>query len=860
MNKKLSLPEFGRRLFERFIPHHDREAFFTAVGEVYSEKYVRKGRMYAHLWFWWQFLKSLPSFMFGTISGDLIMLKNYLKITIRTITKQKVYTVISIGGLAMGIACCILAFLWVYHELSYDKFHGNADHIYRIISEKETGDQTFTSAVSPNAAGPTLKEQYPEVIDFTRYRGGFTGFRLEYDEFSSTNDRIAAADPAFFKIFSFQFIQGNPETALENRSSIVITKRLAFKYFGDDDPMGKVMRLVNQNLKVTGIIKNVPENSHLQFDYIYPLEDMAALWNMKLESWEKTQTHTYVQLAKNASVEKFGKKIENITQTYHPDTGIKRLFLQPLKDIHLHSGFTNDVAGHGSMTVVFIFIIISLGVLIIACINFMNLSTARSAKRAREVGMRKVTGAKRTDLIIQFFGESILISFLALLIAILLAYLFLPVFNELSGKNLSINYYQDIPLVLGIVGITILTGLISGSYPALFLSSFQPVNVLKNSFTPKSGRYSPLRKVLVVTQFTFSIILIIISIVIHNQLRFMVNTDLGFTRENLVYFGFNKKFITDFEAAKNELLQNPDILSVTGSFPPTGLLIDGPVADVSWKGKDPEKKVAMYAHPVDYDYLNTFDIELVRGRFFSKDLATDKNNYVINETAAAAMGMESPVGKRLTINGKEGTIIGVLKDFHQGSLRNEIQPMVFENKTVYAFVTVKITTGRMAEAIDFLESKWQEYEPGYPFTYYFIDESIKAFYENEQRTGRVFRYFTFLAIFIACLGLLGLSSFTSQQRTKEIGIRKVMGASFFDIVSRLSKEFMVWIAAANLIAWPVAYYATNRWLENFAYRTEVNIGTFIFSGGIVLAIAFLTISFQTIKAATANPVRSLRYE
>ncbi|MGD9347531.1 MAG: FtsX-like permease family protein, partial [Candidatus Aminicenantes bacterium] len=540
----------------------------------------------------------------------------------------------------------------------------------------------------------------------------------------------------------------------------------------------------------------------------------------------------------------------------------KEVFLQPLSAIHLHSTDINSwevvYPNPGNITYVYIFGLIAVCILLIACINFMNLATARSSTRAREVGMRKVSGARRIDLIKQFIGESIVLSVLSLGLGILCVELLLPAFNRLSGKQLSLQYTESFLLWITLLAIALLTGIAAGSYPALFLSAFQPSKVLKSSAHLTSTGGGLLRKFLVVGQFVFTTLLIIGTLVVYGQLRFIQNKDLGYETDNIFTFATYGQFGQNYEAAKNELLQNPNILSICRAFPPSPGFRG--TENVDWEGKDPTAEFKIFSDIGDYDFLQTFGIKMAEGRFYSREFPTDRDNFVVNETAVNKMGLESPVGKRFTLGGKKGTIIGVVKDYHGGSLHNPILPKVISLSDRGFFVCVKFRPGNVREVIVFLKEKWEKFVPGHPFRYGFLDDSIAEAYEAERRIGTIFQYFTGLAILIACLGLFGLASFTAEQRTKEIGIRKILGAKVSGIVFLLSKEFARWILAANLLAWPFAYFLARKWLQGFAYRMSLGWEIFVASSVLALAIAIITISYQAIKAAIANPVDSLRYE
>jgi len=861
-------PVIAAWILKHILPAYDSEYLLNDYEYLYHSLLREKGKYSACFWYWCQLLISFFPFLKHSLYWGTVMFKSYFKTALRNIKRQKGYSFINIMGLAIGMACCILMLLWVQDEISYDKFHDNFDYLYRVTVEETTGDKITHMPSAPYPLGPSLQNDYPEVIDYCRYTGGYTGWNLQYNNKSFSSERIAFGDPSFFKMFSFPLIKGDPESALAERFSVVISEDLAGKVFGDEEPMGKVMQMSGRDLKVTGVMRKIPRNSHMQFDYILPVINQTQWRGQDFQSWRQGCT-LYIRLEKGSRISEVSSKIADITAKYTDEISAA-VYLQPMKRIHLYSQFVWDGenVGRGDITYVYIFTLTALGVLLIACINFMNLSTARSGSRAKEVGMRKVAGAQRKDLVKQFFGESVLLSFFALVFAILFAFLFLPTFNSLSGKQLSLNFTDNILILIGLAVIALVTGIVSGCYPALFLSSFQPVRVLKGIVNIKTGRQSPLRKFLVVLQFTITIILIISTTVIFTQISFMRNKDLGFDKDCIVSFAGYGRYGGAFDEARSELLKNPDILNACKAFPPTGGARG--ITDFTWEGKDPQDEIALHPIPVGYDYIETFTMKMVEGRSFSREFSSDTLNCIINETAVRVMGIDNPVGKRISyagnmgriygFNNNEGIITGVVKDFQTGSLHNEIVPTVLKFSPMGFFVIVKMNPEKVSEAIAFLEDKWKEFVPGRPFRYTFLDESIEDFYTGEKRIATIFRYFTILAVLIASLGLFGLASFMAEQRTKEIGIRKVLGASIAKITILFSTEFIKWILIANIIAWPTAYFIMRNWLQNFAYCIDLGFGIFLFSAVLALLIAVGTVIFQTMKAASANPIDSLRYE
>ena len=795
------------------------------------------------------------------MSGQIALVWNYAKIALRKFWRQKSFSLINIVGLAVGMAACILILLWVQDELGYDGFHPNADRIYRINSEDTSGGKSFALAGSPAPLGQALVEEVPEVIQACRVQAGWGGWNLHLGDTHFLQEYLAAVDPSFFEVFPFAFVLGDPKTALTDRHSIVLAESLARKIYGEIDPLGKTVELNNADMTVTGVIKDIPPNSHLHFTYAFPAVNMTEWRESKLESWEYSQFATYVLLGKETDPVEVEKKMMVLLGRHLPQFK-GRIYLQPLKDIHLRSTGINtwmlDYPNKGNIAYVYILSLTAFLILILACINFMNLSTARYSARAREVGMRKVVGARRADLIRQFLGESTLMALFALTIALCLAELALPTFSGLAGKKLSLVQSADWRTLGGLIAIVLGTGFLSGGYPAVFLSAFRPVKVIKDPEKLGMRRGGFMRKGLVVLQFSFTIGLIICSAVIFLQLRFMQSRDLGYDTENIIMFAAYNQYETNYAAAKAELLQNPHILAVCRGFPPPGG--EWGTTEVDWEGKDPAVEVKIALGSSSPDYLKVFNMKLLEGRFFSPEFTADDQNYVLNETAVKAMGLENPVGKWFSHRGRRGTIIGVLKDFHGESLHHPISPVAMRPGEGFHMM-VRYHPGDITSILEYLESKWKKFvSPNLPFQYDFLDEEVGNWYRAEQRVGRIFGYFTGLTLFIACLGMFGLASYTAERRTKEIGIRKILGASVSGILVLLTREFAKWVVLANLFAWPAAYFISKRWLQGFAYRIDLGWEIFAFSALMALAIAVLTVSYQAARSAVANPVESLRYE
>lgn len=854
----VSPPKFAAWVLERMLDPHVRYSGLGDFEERFNAVANQKGLFKARIFYWMQIVTLFPSFIKNLIDWSGEMIVNYLKIAFRNMKRHKGYSFINIVGLAIGMAICILILLWVQDELNFDRFHENAENIYRVNMNDQNYGVLWPIVSIP--VGPALKQEFPEVIETVRvsdFSGLVTRKEKKYDEIG------AYADPSFFKIFSFPFVNGDSKTALSTPSSIVISQEMAHKFFSTEDPLGKNIKLNNTlDFTVTGVIIDMPRNSHIQFDFLIPFKIFEQR-DRDPSNWGRFQITTYVMLHDNTPLKEFENKIAGLLQEHNVRKGPK-LGLEPLTRIHLYG-----VDGGGDMRYVYVFSIIAVFILVIACINFMNLTTARSSTRAKEIGMRKVTGAQRADLIKQFMGESLLFSFVALVLATVLVILLLPIFNNLVNKQLALNPQGNWNSILGFVGIALFTGLMAGSYPALFLSSFKPINILTGSLIQKTGRTKKtvFRKALVVLQFSISVFLIISTFVIFKQLHFIRNKNLGYDKDHILSIPLRGTAVQQFEAFKSELLRDSRIMHVTATSE-VPILISKVHMGYDWEGKDPNKESRMTEVLVDHDFIKTLNMTVVQGRDFSKDHATDVSEaYIINEAAVKAMDIKSPVGKRFAAprhdGMREGMIIGVVKDFHFRPLHDEIDPLVmFIGAEQFNFLCIRVKPdiSDLPGTIRYIEHVWQKFAPNFPFIYNFFDSTFDRLYKSEQKTASVFGYFTFLAVFISCLGLFGLASQVTEMRTKEIGIRKVFGASVSGITLLLSKDFLKWVVVANVIAWPTAYFAMNKWLQNFAYRTSFGIEIFILSGILALAIALITVSFQSIKAAVADPVNSLRYE
>ena len=787
------------------------------------------------------------------------MFKNYLKIALRNIRRHKGYSFINIFGLAIGLTCCLLILLWVQDELSYDKFHTQAANIYRVEQEQNYSGRMYHVNVTPYPCVPVWKEEIPEIIDATRY-ANCGGRSLRFGNKSFIENNVQAVDPAFFIMFDYSLSKGDRHSVMDEKYSIVIDEETAEKYFGDENPLGKTLIYDNQyNLTVTGVLNKVPDNSILQPKILIHLELTKDLGEY-VDSWGSNNILSFVLLQDNANISDVNAKISTVVNN-HKEQNTNIFMVNPLIRIHLFGFFGFD---HNPVAIkfVYIFSIIAGFVLLIACINFMNLATARSANRAREIGMRKVVGALRNNLILQFIGESLFMSLLAVLISLVFVILLLPVFNNIANKAIQAQMLFSEQFVIGLLLITLITGIISGSYPALFLSGFKPVMVLKGKLT--TGRSQLLRRILVIIQFSLSVILIIGTMIIYKQLDYMLSKDLGFDREHVIGISTQGAVKNSYQTLKKELVPLPEVLNVTASsHHPAN--IGSNAGGIQWEGKDPEKNIVVGMCSIDYDFIETMKIQIIEGRSFTSNFndvsSEDVSTFLINETLAKIIGKEPIVGEKIKFIGIEGTIVGVMKDFHFKSIHNSIEPLaMFGYPNYFNVLLIRLAPGDISRSLQAVEKVWNSVLPNTPFEYHFLNEDFERMYRTETSMGKLVKYFAILAIIIASLGLFGLASFTAEQRMKEIGVRKVLGASVQNLVFLMTSQFTKWVMIANLIAFPAAYYIMKRYLEQYAYRIDLSVSVFLIAGILALIVALLTVSFQAIKAAIMNPAKTLKYE
>ena len=788
------------------------------------------------------------------------MFKNYLKIGLRNIKKNKVYSFINIIGLSIGLTCCLLIMIWIQYELSFDKFHTNYDNLYRITSQYQRANSLSEGTLTHQALGAELKNSFPEIVRFSRFRD-WNHYRAEANNKIGEKTVIGLVDRDFLEMFSFPLTSGDPSNALTDKYSVVMTEETAEYFYGDKDPIGETFLFTDKIVPftVTGIAADIPANSHIQFDVLMPVQVMED-WNVDLNGWGNNYTWgLYVETKPGADKDVLESKMSVLLNTY--DMGsIKNINLQPLKDVHLRSIHLTDTTNYfeARMKDIYTFLAVAVVVFLIACFNFVCLSTARSSKREKEVGVRKISGAARVDLVKQFMGESFILVGISLALALNLVALCIPVLNQISGKEINFSLLDKGTLFLSVCLVGVFTGIFSGSYPALYLSSLKPANLFKSLH--KTGKTSGLnmRKSLVIFQYVFTIALLFISLIFFKQLRFVNSMNMGFDKDNIVitYMDMNN----NFGAIKNELLQNGNILNVSTGFAPAMGDRGHATNAVEWEGKTENVKLEFNWIPSYYGYAETFNMDIVRGRFFSEDFPTDKSGYVLNETAVKDMGIEDPIGKRFSFNGKNGQIIGVVKDFHFSSARVKIKPAFFLFRPEFGEMCIKISPENQAAAVAHIQSVWETFTPEKPFEYTFFVDMLRNRYKNEEKMGFVIRYFTLLVIVVFFLGLFGLIGYISEQRTKEIGIRKVLGATTSSITMLIFKDFFKVLLYACFVAFPLGFILSSSWLKNFVYKIDLNIWAFTIIFGFVALLTLFIIGFQTLKVSRMNPVDTLRFE
>lgn len=783
------------------------------------------------------------------------MLKNYVKTALRSFKRHKSSFLINVIGLSIGMACSILIFLWVFDELGHDRFHEDVDQIYQVMEHQTYSGSMFSTHSTPGILAPALKEEVPEFEYIATYTWNME-FLFTKEE-KSLKENGFYARPDLFHILSIPLLQGNRDELLTKPQSVVISRELAQRYFGDENPIGESITINGEEVHtITGVFRKLPENSSIRFDFVLPFEDWLKR-NEWATEWGNNGPRTIARLHAGVDVEALNAKINDFIKERNEDSNVD-LFVYPYADLHLYGQFENGVVVGGRIDYVRLFSIVAIFILLIACINFMNLSTAKATKRAKEVGIRKSIGASKGSLIGQFIGESMIITFFSLLLSILLVEMFLPVFNGLTDKAIDVTYSEPV-LLFTFLGTALFTGLVAGSYPAFYLSSFEAVKTLKGSLKSSGGEVFA-RKGLVVFQFTLSVVLIICTIVVYKQIQYTQTKNLGYEKENLIYFTVEGDIRDNWDSFQQEASQVPGVTNISRASA-TFMGRNSNTSGLEWPGKDPETRVLFENVSSDYGLIETLGFQLVDGRTHSRDFGADTARIVINQRAADIMGMENPVGEVITLWDNETEIIGLVQDFNFQSLRQEIEPLFFRlapNNTWRAFVRVQSTD--IQNTIAGIQNVYKKFNPAYPFDYNFMDEQYAALYRSEQRIGDLAKYFSIFAVLISCLGLFGLSTFTAEQRAKEIGVRKVLGATVQSLVMLLTKDFTKLVLFAIGIAVPVSWWLMQQWMSDFAYQSGLTWWIFASAGLLAVIIAWLTVSWQSLRAAWSNPVESLKSE
>jgi putative ABC transport system permease protein len=855
------IPRLILSCMKRYMQEH---AVQIELEEEFEEIADQKGRLFAILWYWGQVVYSVPAYFRLHLTMGGTMLSNYLKIALRNIKRNKAYSIINIAGLSVGITCSLLILLFIRFETSFDRYHPNADQIYRVIFASPTEFMgTNKQAFTPGPLAQTLKDEFPEVRQITRIEEAGSDASLSYKNISFTEEAFYYTDPGYLKMFAIPLLKGDQETALDNPFSLLISEEKAAEYFGSGDPLGKILRLNDRyDFQVTGVFPNIPQNTHFHADFFASFKTLDSLYGLRsLSSWNGFNYQTYIQLGKETSPVEFENKMTAFLRKKGPDN--LSYLLQPLTGIHLGGNIPGELAQNSHVRYMYIFAAIAVLIILITCCNYINLATARLALRANEVGLRKVVGAKRGQLIRQFLGESFVFTCLAMICALVLLVVCLPSFNAFAGTKLDLSLLKTPHLLAGITVLFVAICLASGYYPALYLSSLKPAQTLKSAKIRGSKGSRIFRNTLVTIQFAITTVLIISTIIIRKQMTFITDAYTGQMEEVTVTLPVNRDnsaIQETIEVFKEELKKDPAILNVSASsWLPTRIRAGNYAL---WEDKREDQKVLFHNLEADYDFCDLYGIPVIEGRGFSKDFPSDPEQaYLINETAVKAMQMDNPIGRRFGYPHHQGVIIGVIRDFHFVPMHLPIRPLAVRlNTAEMRFISIKVNPVRLSQTLGFIETKWKEITPGFAFTYSFFDDAVDELYRSEERLNLSLRFFSVLAVFLACLGLFGLVLFSIEQRTKEVGIRKVLGAGTVDIVSLLSKDFLRLVGAANIIAWPLSFYAANKWLQSFAYRTSLDLWVFAAATVTVLAISVLTIAYQAVKAAVTNPVDSLRYE
>jgi len=851
-DENIKPPYFCRWILDRLLDGTEHSPVIGDFEEIYTEIYREDGRWKAFFWYFLHLIRLIPRYFYESIFWRSIMLRNYVIVIIRNIRKYKMYSFINIAGLSVGMACSLILFLLLQFELSYDRYHEKADRIFRVVTEGHPS--------TPAPTGPAMKNDFPEVVDYVRiedYGGVFRyGDKMFYE------DRFYLADNSVFQVFSLPFLSGDPNTALVEPHSLVLTESAARKYFGNENPVGKTLTHSSRiDFTVTGVIKDLPPNSHLRFELLVPFETLREFSRFDyVSAWNTWNFSSYVLLREGTDPKQVEEKTPALLQKYWGSDSLgPTLYLQPVKDIHLRSDIWGGSRVEVDIRYMYIFGAVGLFLLVLACLNFTNLATAQSLKRSKEVGLRKVFGAQKGQLVEQFIGESVILACLALPVTFLLVYMFLPKFNEISGLPLSFSQTGSGAILIGVVSIIAFAGLVSGSYPGIFASSFQPIQVIQNRLLTRT-KGPTFRNILVIFQFVVSVVFIAGTLIVSRQMNYIRNTDLGMNRDNVVVLGSPGK--SRLDALKKELLTISSVINVEGSsFLPTSNTSN---QSVVWEGMPEEAEPMMRWITVGYDFVETLGIEVVQGRDFSEEFPADmRQGYLLNESAVKFIGWDDSVNKKFDIVGAgstDGRVVGVVRDFHFRSLHHRVEPLAILLYPSSSHIYIRIAPHNTASTLGEIRSAWQRVVNDRPFNYFFLDENFARLYRIETVMEKFVMSFAGLAVLLACMGLFGLASFIMEYRMREIGIRKVFGASVYRILTIELVKFLKILAVSCIIAFPVIYFMMSAWLKNFAYRIDIGWWSFIAAGAIVISAALITVSYQSVKAARANPIDTIRYE
>jgi ABC-type antimicrobial peptide transport system permease subunit len=834
---------------------------FGCIGDVeeeYGAILESEGAASADRFYWRQALSAVPSSLSQMLESNLVMISSYLRVSLRILRRNKGFSAINILGLAIGMACCTLIMLWVADETGFDRFHTRSDRIHRVVFDKEN---EYSTAMAPAPLGEAMKRDFPEIERATMI-GHSGALTLAVGDKRHVEKQFEFVDPDYFEIFSHAFIKGTPSTVFSDPYSVVLTKSAAEKYFAGLDPMGATINVNGSfDLVVSGIVADFPPNSTLEADLLAPFEIYVKnlLPPGSADDWDRYSHSAFVLLAGKADAAAFNGKFADYTKRYSPEADLTSR-LQPLTDIHLRSsGISDSFGNRGDIKYVWLFATLAVLILLIACINFMNLATARSANRAKEVGTRKVIGAIRHDIMQQFFCETFLLSFIALLVSVPIVVLALPGFNGLSGKSLSLAGGGGAWIFAGMAAMAVIAGFVSGVYPSLVLSGFNPASILRGG-RAKDPRGYLFGRILVVSQFTLSIILIAATIILTRQLDFMRRMDVGYDRDHLLTIAMTDDVRGRYGALKQEIAELPGVLGVTASYSPMSWMYTARNG-LDWEGKRSDQPdLTFWVEFVDHDFIETLGLSIVAGRDFSEEFTADGASYIVNEEALRKMGMESPVGKRFVFDeDNPGSIVGVVRDYNFRSLHNPIEPLIMAyDPDRFNFAHVRFSPGDIEGTVAAIRAKWEEVNPGYEFSFNFVDSETERVYRTETRIGGVFRWAAALGIFISCLGLIGLASFVVESRTKEIAVRKILGASEGSLLAMITGGLVKWVLLANVIAWPAVYFMAGKYLDLYAYKTGVGWYVYAIAGLAALATAVLTVSAQALRASRMNPVESLK--